>query len=235
VAAVRQSTACGALALATMACGGRSALDDEVTFGQADASSTPTTASDAQTSLDAPAPASDAPADSAPDVPPPPWDVDGGLVAECATGGNVLFVDGDPGEIEHSGALRFGPSSGSWSAPSPGPENIIVDFFATDTMWGDGWITMLSTQQSGATLGVGRYDNVQIVGGESPGHTGMYVEGGFHACGTISGWFQIEQLETQQLPGPQDLSILRALTVTFEQSCNGETAVLHGCLHFEQP
>src|SRR5262249_43808566 len=46
----------------------------------------------------------------------PPSIEDGGLLDQCLTGGNRLFVYGDPGEITHVGSLAFGPTSGSWGS-----------------------------------------------------------------------------------------------------------------------
>jgi hypothetical protein len=160
-------------------------------------------------------------------------DPDSGVPVPCQTTGNVLFVDGDPGEIAHPGPLLLGPNAGAWSGNTFG-YNIEVELRPSDTQYGDAWSVNFSAQQLNMPLAAQLYDDVQLTPGQSAGYPGMYISGGWQACGAISGWFRIEQVTVtppQSLYGTQTLN---SLTATFEQRCNGETAALRGCVHFQQ-
>jgi hypothetical protein len=210
----------------TLACGGQvasEAVPDAATEHGAigDSSSGDTDLSDA--TADAGSAAEDSGLEAGPVTVP-----DGGLLAHCQTGGNVLFVEGDPGEITHPGPLTFGPDAGSWSAPFVDQNGAEVDLWPNDMTWGDGWAVYLDAPQ-GMTLNVQRYDNAVGIFTQDASAPTLYVMGGWVQCATTIGWFEIEQYTI--LP-PGDL---QAITATFEQYCNGETAALHGCLHFQQP
>jgi hypothetical protein len=127
---------------------------------------------------------------------------DGGLLAHCQTGGNVLFVDGDPGEITHAGPLTFGPDAGSWSAPFAGPGGTEVDLWPTDMTWGDGW-SMYFYAPVGGTLMTQRYDNTHDIFEQDAGQPTLYIMGGWKGCSMATGWFEIEQFAVDSQPnGP---------------------------------
>jgi hypothetical protein len=174
------------------------------------------------------------PEDSGQDVGPVTFP-DAGLLAHCQTGGNVLFVDGDPGEITHAGPLTFGPDAGAWSAEFIGPNGAEVHLWPNDMSWGDTWTVYLEAPQ-GMTLTTQRYDNTVGIFTVDPAAPTLYVAGGWEQCATTTGWFEIEQLKLPPPSGSPGTSYtLNAITAAFEEHCNGETAALHGCLHYEQP
>jgi hypothetical protein len=157
---------------------------------------------------------------------------DSGAPAQCQTTEDVLFVDGDQGEITHAGPLLLGPSAGGWSGMCAG-YGIEIHLFLNDTRFGDAWEVRLSSQGLDLPLTTQVYDMVQI-DPTIPGYAGMYIVGGWQACGTVDGWFRIEEITVtppQELYGMQTL---KSLTATFEQRCNGERATLRGCVHFQQ-
>jgi hypothetical protein len=62
----------------------------------------------------------------------------------------------------------------------------------------------------------------------------MYIVGGWQECGTVDGWFRIEEITVTPPQALYGTQTLKSLTATFEQRCNGETATLRGCVHFQQ-
>ena len=154
------------------------------------------------------------------------------LVAQCQGGGNILFVDGDPGEISHAGRLILGPDAGTWYGHSAG-YGIEVGLWPTDTQYGDAWIINFSSQNLGAPLALGLYDSVQLFPANAPGYAGMYIEGGWQACGNISGWFAITEILVSPPQSMSGTQALRSLTAAFEQHCNGEVPALRGCVRFQ--
>jgi hypothetical protein len=214
------------------ACGGRllTTSSDDGVAGPVDASGH---TADREASPNEAAPPASQALDGASDSEPAAADASTDVLANCGVGGDVIFVDGDPGEITHVGPLLLGPDAGSWYGASAGL-GLQVTLQPTDTTNGDSWTVMLSSQALGVPLTAQQYNDVQMAGSESPGHAGMYVQGGWEECDQISGWFRIEQVVTTADPSAPESSTLQTLTATFEQHCNGETPALHGCVHFQQ-
>ncbi len=63
---------------------------------------------------------------------------------------------------------------------------------------------------------------------------GLYVSGADKDCSNVSGWSQIEDIASVPAPNTASGQALQSLTVSFGQACDGEAAVLRGCLHYGQ-
>jgi hypothetical protein len=159
---------------------------------------------------------------------------DGGLDEPCRAGGNLFFVDDYPEGSMHIGPLRLDSSAGMWSGSMAGNWTLQVSLWLTDTTYGDAWIATFSTQGLRVPLEVRRYDNVELAPGESSSHAGMAIDVGYQSCGSITGWFEIKELDTSPDPMAPDTPHLRGLLATFEQHCDG-AAALRGCVSFRQP
>lgn len=141
----------------------------------------------------------------------------------CLTGGNVIYLDGEPGNSVYMGTLTVHP--GGWTIAG-GTE---ADTFSYTTQVGQfDYFFVFSSVQLGAPLAVGRYDNATRHATEAPGVPGMDIAIHSAGCNTLTGSFEIQSIAG----GPNNGSFTE-LTATFEQRCGIDTASLRGCIHFE--
>jgi hypothetical protein len=87
------------------------------------------------------------------------------------------------------------------------------------------WDTDFSSVQLNTSLTPGVYEMAQREPFAQPGHPGLEVTGDGRGCNTISGRFQIHD-------HTRDATGVVSATVSFEQHCEGGTAVLNGCIHY---
>jgi hypothetical protein len=147
-----------------------------------------------------------------------------GSAAFCLTGGNILHLDGDPGDYVHPGTETL--STGDWSAsvdPYGNPDTVHVNLVDFPTFWN----TAFSSEATGAPLAVQLYDDAERWPFESDGHPGLEVFGDGRGCNTLSGRFEILDLVV-------DGASLLSFTATFEQHCETGSAALEGCVHYEE-
>jgi hypothetical protein len=140
--------------------------------------------------------------------------------APCMTGGNVLYLDGDPGAYIFSGVqtlavMTWIPLSGDidtfWYESSPG-----------------GWDVTFSSKELGRELAVGRYDNAMCYPFATTGRPGFDISGNGRRCNNEIGWFEI-----LSIGGASANHSWTELTATFEQHCESGAPALRGCIHFE--
>jgi hypothetical protein len=72
------------------------------------------------------------------------------------------------------------------------------------------------------------YTDAERASFASPGHPGIDIGGDGRGCNTITGTFQVEDIQLINTK-------LASFTATFEQHCEGGTPVLHGCVHYQAP
>lgn len=142
----------------------------------------------------------------------------------CLAGGNVLFFDGDTGDYIHPGTATI--TNATWQ-PTASSTDVRLWVTPSDSQQGLWWDLEFSSAQLGQPLAQQVYQDAQRAPFASPGHPGIDIGGDGRGCNTITGKFQIEDL---QLNG----STLSSFTATFEQHCEGGTAALRGCVHYGQ-
>ena len=176
-----------------------------------------------------PTPASDATleaSDSAADASPT---IDAAGVGPCLAGGNIFYVEGDPDDPDYPATATIGPNDGAWSGLGSGQAYVDVSV-TTAGNTEPSWAFAFSTAQAESAIAVGTYDPVTEPSGTAMTPTLELVTGGNY-CNTLLGSVTIAQYETT---GPTDEADLYAVTATFERHCNGSTATLRGCVHFQQ-
>ena len=147
-----------------------------------------------------------------------------GSTAPCLGGGNVIFFDGDAGDYIHKGTDTI--KLGTWRASPVSTDTITIHVDPSDPKQGLWWDLEFSSRAIPAKLAPQVYEGAERAPFASPGHPGIDLGGDGRGCNTISGRFQIETLEFSG-------SALKAFTATFEQHCEGGSAALRGCVHYE--
>ena len=145
-----------------------------------------------------------------------------GSTAACLTGGNVLFLDGDPGAFIHPGIETL--TNGTWGATSTS-EYVQIDMTpaaSNESLW----TLTFSSQQLGQALAAQVYTGAARYPFEPPGAPGLDISGNGGGCNTLSGSFQIEEVDEA------DGGTLEGFTATFEQHCEEQDAGLRGCVHY---
>jgi hypothetical protein len=150
-----------------------------------------------------------------------------GSSAPCLAGGNVVFFDGDAGDYIHPGIDTI--TQGTWGLQSSGttPSTVHVSLTPSQSNQGLWWDLYFSSLQLNQPLDTQVYTDAQREPFAAPGHPGLEVTGDGRGCNTLTGSFQIEDLTMSG-------STVQSFTATFEQHCEGGTAALRGCVHFEQ-
>jgi prepilin-type processing-associated H-X9-DG protein len=147
-----------------------------------------------------------------------------GSPAACLGGGNVLFFDG-------SGYIFSGTQTvtlGTFTTAQTTADTVRIWVTPSDPAQGSWWDVELSSRELGQPLTTQVYGGAQRAPFASPGHPGIDIGGDGRGCNTISGRFEIHELEWSE-------TTLSRLTATFEQFCEqAPTNVLRGCVHFER-
>jgi hypothetical protein len=143
--------------------------------------------------------------------------------AACLGGGNVLFYDGDANDYIHPGMETI--SLGTWQA-TVGTYDVSIDVLPSGQAATE-WVLDFSSTHLNLPLATQVYQNAERAPYASPGHPGIEIHGDGRGCDTITGSFQIEELESSG-------STLTSFTATFEQHCEGGSAALRGCVHYGQ-
>jgi prepilin-type processing-associated H-X9-DG protein len=147
-----------------------------------------------------------------------------GSPAPCLGGGNVLFFDGSGYVFTGTQTVTLGTFSATGAA-----DKDAVSFWIepSDPGQGSWWHVDFNTRQLGLPLATQVYEGAQRAPFASPGHPGIDIGGDGRGCNTISGRFQVHELEWTG-------AALTRFTATFEQFCEANPSnVLRGCVHFE--
>jgi hypothetical protein len=145
-----------------------------------------------------------------------------GSDAPCLGGGDVIFYDGDPGDYIFSGTETI--TQGKWSATATS-SNVHINVTPSDSTQGLWWDLYFDSSQLGMSLAPQVYTMAERWPFESPGHPGLDVSGDGRGCNTVTGSFQIEDLQLMN-------GTLMSFTATFEHHCEGGTPALRGCVHY---
>jgi hypothetical protein len=146
-----------------------------------------------------------------------------GSPAPCLGVGNVLFFDG-------SGYIFSGTQTvtvGTFSSSQTTADNVALWITPSDPGQGAWWDLTFSSHQLGQPLATQVYEGAERAPFASPGHPGIDIGGDGRGCSSISGRFQIQELDWSG-------TSLARFTATFEQFCEqSPTNVLRGCVHYE--
>jgi prepilin-type processing-associated H-X9-DG protein len=147
-----------------------------------------------------------------------------GSPAPCLGAGNVLFFDGSGYIFNGTQAVTVGTFTTSQATA----DTVRIWVEPSDPAQGLWWDVELSSRELGQPLGTQVYLGAQRAPFASPGHPGIDIGGDGRGCNTISGRFQIHELDWSG-------TSLSRFTATFEQFCEqSPTNVLRGCVHYEK-
>ena len=143
------------------------------------------------------------------------------------TSGSFLYLNSEPGDFVGQGVeqLYTSPES-SFAASLTGHGT----FFSASITGPEShfWHVGVSAP-SGEPLTVGSYEGAGPIGLVPPGTPGLGVDGDGRGCNTVTGRFDVDELERAT---SGDLLVFQA---TFEQHCEGGTAALYGRIRIENP
>ncbi len=141
--------------------------------------------------------------------------------ASCLGGGDRMFFDGN--DYIYNGTLLV--TQGAFSATASQNH---LSFHVTPSGQDQGawWDFDFDSSMLGIPLDVGVYDMAERYPFESPDHPGISIGGDGRGCNTITGRFEVHE---NTLDGSGNVM---SATVSFEQHCEGGTAVLNGCIHY---
>ena len=203
------------LALLVSACGGRLALDDP-SDGGGTPSSLPRDAGHDSFDAAAVSPPLDAAvvSDSGPTA---DASSDGAADTACLGAGNVIHLDGDPGDPVFSGTVTVRAPDGYWSVVMP-PDamTLRVDVRRAPA---DLFTVALETL-------FGVYENAQGLDTRDARPTLVVSAAG--VCRVITGRFEITEFKRAS----GDVGDLVRVTASFEQHCEATNTSLRGCFHF---
>ena len=140
-----------------------------------------------------------------------------GDATPCLGGGNVLFLNGDAGDFIHPGMETI--NTGTFNV-TPSSFHVAISVNA-----GALWSLNFATDQLNLPIGPQVYRDAERWPFEGPGHPGLDVTGNGRGCNTLTGAFQVEDLQTTAA------GALTSFTATFEQHCEGAGPALRGCVH----
>jgi hypothetical protein len=145
-----------------------------------------------------------------------------GSDAPCLVGGDVIFYNGN--DYIFNGTETI--TQGQWSA-SGASNDLTIHVTPTMSQQGLWWDLEFSTRQLSQPIAVQSYTDAERAPFASPGHPGIDIGGDGRGCNTISGSFQVEDIQWTN-------TTLKSFTATFEQHCEQGASALRGCVHFEQ-
>ena len=153
-----------------------------------------------------------------------PIDVD--PARACLTGGNVFHIEGN--DQIFTGATTV--TDATWS-PVTGPvDRVEVDFTPTDPMQGGPWKLVFSSETFGVSLSPNAYPDAQrwdaVYSLMQPLQAALLVSNNGVTCDTLTGNFTVDTHDVSS-SGPSPF------TAAFEQHCDGNTAGVIGCIHWE--
>jgi len=148
-----------------------------------------------------------------------------GSDSPCLGGGNVVFFNGDSGSYIYNGIETI--TQATWSA-SASSSQVHISVDPTDSKQGMWWdLYFDSSKLANPVLATQVYENAERWPFQDAGHPGFDVSGDGRGCNTVSGSFQIEDLQ-------ESGGTLHSFTATFEHHCEGGAPALRGCVHFSQ-
>jgi hypothetical protein len=148
------------------------------------------------------------------------------LAAQCLTGGNVVYFDGDANDYIYGGIKTLQVTS--WHPFNTGTPDTFTASVIDPSEANAPWSFVFSSQQLNEPLAVGTYTGASRWPFEAAGQPGFDVFGDGRGCNTVSGWFAI-----QSIAGGPNSGDFTEITATFEHRCEGAPPVLRGCVHFE--
>lgn len=152
----------------------------------------------------------------------PPNDVSG-----CVGATNVLVLDGDAADLIHPGYERL--EGGTWQS-DPAPYQSALSFHVQSLAGKTPsylWSAEMTSGQRTQALVVGTYANASRPAFTPAGTPGLAISGKY-GCDNRGGAFWIHEIDWSG-------DFLKHVLLAFEQRCEGQTAVLRGCINYTAP
>lgn len=146
-----------------------------------------------------------------------------GDTSPCDAHDNSIFFDGEGGDYIHPGQdfltiARFTDQSSS--------SHISFDIEPSGAEHGLWWWVDFSSEKLGEPLNLGEYLNAERYPFETYLKPGMDVSGDGRGCNTLTGKFLVTDLRWVG-------GTLVRFSASFEQHCEGGSAALRGCIHYD--
>jgi hypothetical protein len=161
--------------------------------------------------------------------------------AACLTGGNVLWVDGDPDSWWFVGQETI-TSSGGWGSQADNYyatyDGVIVEAALTANPTPDRWYFQLNTWGTGKPMVAGTtYSNApNPPAGTAAIPSDDFVIGYGWTCGMVVGTFRIEEFTAAPGDSGANSNQLLSFTAVFSAVCDRvnptHLGVLRGCIHY---
>lgn len=146
-----------------------------------------------------------------------------GTPAPCLLGGNAMYFHGVNDWI-YIGTQTI--TSAQWNT-NASTSFVHVGLTPTNKSQGLWWDVYFDTSKLGYPLEITTYDHAQRWPFQAADHPGLSLSGDGRGCNTLTGRFQIEELEVEN-------NVLKRFTATYEQHCEGLAGFVEGCVHIEQ-
>jgi hypothetical protein len=131
----------------------------------------------------------------------------------------VLYLHGEPAAAVENRAKRFTDADGLLTGYSSAAGGVHLYFAAHGFTQ---WFNLDFVAPAGTSLVRGEYSGATRAAFAEPGTPGLEVSGNGVGCNTLTGHFTVHDV----VFAPGD--VVRALSVDFEQHCDGEAAALRG-------
>lgn len=153
--------------------------------------------------------------------PPPPWlwqPVPGSITAI----GNYVYLQSDMGDFIGQGQTHtYTPSNAVIGiSASEGHLAVVVDGI-------EAWTGDFQTMMAISRLQAGYYRNLIRYPFHNPVKGGLDWYGEGRGCNSVTGWFVVDSVSYAG-------DVLTAIDLRFEQHCEGDSAALHGQIHWTQ-
>ncbi|MFI5299965.1 MAG: hypothetical protein ACHREM_17900 [Polyangiales bacterium] len=142
-----------------------------------------------------------------------------GDVSACSGPGDVLHVEGDPGEMLYSGVTTI--TGGVWAAYESPANNVHMTVTPDPAQPSLGWTLHFSTDRIPTPFVPSTYEGAYGASGNA-GNPGLDITVDGLGCPS-TGSFQVQDATFSG-------TAVKSLVVSFEQQCDGETAALRGCV-----
>jgi hypothetical protein len=148
--------------------------------------------------------------------------------APCKQRGTYMYLDGN--DSIRNGMLRVDDWATLYTeANTPtNLEEVRLSLSPAKVTQGNFWSIGVDTYEMTAPLAVGVYLDAQRSHFAAAGHPGLAVAGNGSGCNTVTGAFEIHELVVTS-------SGLSAVTISFEQHCEGGATMVEGCVRYEKP
>lgn len=153
-------------------------------------------------------------------VTPPPANLWRPVPGVTPATGNYVYLQSDAGDYIGQGLTHTYTQANSTLTPQT-----FLGRFAIAVAGNDYWNGSFQAMGNLSQLQAGYYGNLQRYPFGNPAFGGMDWTGNGRGCNTLQGWFVIDSISYVN-------GMITAIDLRFEQHCEGNTAALHGQVHW---